>query len=469
MKKLFFIILIFATVLSKAQSLFTGIWQGTMISDDIEFFTVFVIEKNEGGELGGLMQMPQQMIIGFKNFTIETREDSLWIKIPAFRAQYSAKLQNDTMYGLWYQSGEELALNLGKTPENEAFQIRRPQTPVEPYPYYCEDVKFYNKKAKIWLAGTLTLPDTLQEWPVVVLVSGSGPQDRNEELLEHKPFLLIADYFTRNGIGVLRYDDRGVKESEGDFSAATTYDFASDAESAIDFLISRKFVNKNQIGLAGHSEGGMIAIMEGSNKKLAFSISMAGVGIPCDELLVLQNDLILKGYGKSEQMREDMAKMNAALYDLVQTEKDATELRKKIDALIDETKAGLTEEQITEYGLTDLYTYTIMAQLNTPWFRSFIAFDPSKYLKKIKINFLAINGSSDVQVPAEVNINAMKNAITPKKGQIVDYKIFENLNHLFQKSESGMTTEYALIEETIDPEVLEYMVGWIKKVLETGK
>jgi hypothetical protein len=327
-------------------------------------------------------------------------------------------------------------------------------------------VKFYNKKAKIWLAGTLTLPDTLQEWPVVVLVSGSGPQDRNEELLEHKPFLVIADHFTRNGIGVLRYDDRGVKESEGDFSAATTYDFASDAEAAIDFLTKKKFVNKNQIGLAGHSEGGMIAIMEGSNKKLAFSISMAGVGIPCDELLVLQNDLILKGYGKSEEMRNDMAKLNAAIYDLVQTEKEATELRKKIDALIDETKTGLTDEQITEYGLTDLYTYTIMAQLNTPWFRSFIAFDPSKYLKKIKINFLAINGSSDVQVPAEVNINAMKSLIQPKKGQIVDFKIFDNLNHLFQYSESGMTTEYAMIEETIDPEVLEYMVEWIMKVLD---
>jgi hypothetical protein len=161
-----------------------------------------------------------------------------------------------------------------------------------------------------------------------------------------------------------------------------------------------------------------------------------------------------------------MAKLNAAIYDLVQTEKEATELRKKIDALIDETKTGLTDEQITEYGLTDLYTYTIMAQLNTPWFRSFIAFDPSKYLKKIKINFLAINGSSDVQVPAEVNINAMKSLIQPKKGQIVDFKIFDNLNHLFQYSESGMTTEYAMIEETIDPEVLEYMVEWIMKVLD---
>jgi len=466
MKKLFFIVLLFGGVLCNAQNPYTGIWQGTMSSEGIEFFTVFSIEETEDGDLTGLMHMPQQMIINFESLTFETREDSIWIKIPAFRAQYSALVNKDTMYGLWYQMGEEITLNLGLTPETEAFQIRRPQTPTEPFPYYSKDVKFYNKKAKIWLAGTLTLPDTLQDWPVVVLVTGSGPQDRNESLLEHKPFLVIADYFTRNGIGVLRYDDRGVADSEGDFSSATTYDFASDAEAAIDFLTKKKFVSKDQIGLAGHSEGGMIAIMEGSNKKLAFSISMAGVGIPCDELLVLQNDLILKGYGKSEEMRKDMAEMNAALYELVQEEKDATELRKKIEVLIEETKAGLTEEQIIEYGLTDMYAYTIMSQVNTTWFRAFIAFDPGEYLKKIKVNFLAINGSSDVQVPAEVNINAMKSLIQPKKGQIVDFKIFDNLNHLFQYSESGMTTEYAMIEETIDPEVLEYMVGWIKKVLE---
>lgn len=466
MKNFLFIMLLYFVISGKAQNSFPGVWQGILSAEGVEFFTSLSLNADQNGKLTAVLNMPQQMILDFKNITLKHTNDSIWLNFAAFRAKYSAALINDTLHGFWFQSGKEIKLNLGRTPEDEAFSIRRPQTPQEPFPYYSENVKFYNKKAKLWLAGTLTLPDTLKNWPVVVLVSGSGPQDRDESLLEHKPFLVIADYFTRHGIGVLRYDDRGVKESEGDFASATTYDFASDAEAAIDYLTKRKFIHKKQIGLAGHSEGGLIAILLGNNKKLAFTISMAGVGIPCDELLVLQNDKILQGYGKSDSMRNVMAKMNSALYNLIKLEDDAIELRKKIENLIMETMTGLSDEQIDEYGLTETYVFTVLAQLNTPWFKSFLSIDPTKYLKNLKINFLAINGSKDVQVPADVNINAMKSLIQPKKEQIVDFKVFDGLNHLFQKCETGMTSEYAMIEETIDPEVLEYMVGWIKKVLD---
>ncbi|MBN2727731.1 MAG: prolyl oligopeptidase family serine peptidase [Bacteroidales bacterium] len=466
MKKAFLLFLLCASLITKAQNSFTGTWQGYFSVEGIQFLMILNIEEDENDKISATMHIPQQMLLNYDVLKISTEDDSLWMKAAGLRADYAAILDRDSLRGTWTQMGVNYVINLGLTPEDEAFSIRRPQTPQEPYTYYCEDVKFYNKKAKIWLAGTLTLPDTTHNWPVVVLVSGSGPQDRNEELLEHKPFLVIADYFTRNGIGVLRYDDRGIGKSEGKFADATTIDLASDAESAIDFLSKKEFVNKDQIGLAGHSEGGIIAMMLGSNKKLLFAISMAGVGVPCDQLLVMQQDKMYEGYGGSEEMREVMWNFNSRMYNIVQTEKDPVAIRTGIETILAETTERLTEEEIKEYGLSDNYIIAILSQISNPWFKTFVTLKPAKYIEKIKIHFLAINGSTDRQVPAEENIEAIKIHIKQKKGQIVDYKIFDGLNHLFQNSKSGMPTEYAMIDETINEEVLEYMMKWIKKVLE---
>jgi len=470
MKKIFIIVtLLFVTQVINAQSPFAGIWQGTLDEDKFDFLVVFRISE-DGSKLKGTMDIPQQLIVDYKSIKLKSENDSLTVDLAAFRASYKAIRKNDSLYGTWYQSGQETPLNMALTPEDKAFRMNRPQSPQPPYPYICKDVTFINNKAKIKLAGTLTLPDTTNVWPVVVLVSGSGPQDRNEELLKHQPFLIIADYFTRNGIAVLRYDDRGVGKSEGKFNEATTADLSSDAGSAVSFLKTLPYIDKKAIGMLGHSEGGVIVLMQASqNKSLRFVISMAGVSIPCLQLLVMQNDKIMEGYGAEEDIRDFFWNFNTALYNLVLTETNNDTLRSKSVKLFEESAATLSDEQKKEYGLTDTYVNAMLMQLTTPWFKYFLSIIPSNYIKKIRTNVLAINGSKDVQVPADANIEAFNTYFVQQPGIYKETHVFPGLNHVFQPCTTGMTSEYAMIETTIDPQVLEYMTAWIKKVLAAGK
>ncbi|KAF5031952.1 X-Pro dipeptidyl-peptidase [anaerobic digester metagenome] len=470
MKKIFIIVsLLFVSMVMNAQSPFAGIWQGTLDEDKFDFLVVFRISE-DGSKLKGTMDIPQQLIVDYKSIKIKGENDSLTVDLAAFKATYKAVRKSDSLLGIWYQSGQETPLNMALTTEDKAFRMNRPQTPQPPYPYICKDVTFVNKKAKIKLAGTLTIPDTTNVWPVVVLVSGSGPQDRNEELLKHQPFLIIADYFTRNGIAVLRYDDRGVGKSEGKFNEATTADLSSDAGSAVSFLKTLPYIDKKAIGMLGHSEGGVIVLMQASqNKSLRFVISMAGVSIPCLQLLVMQNDKIMEGYGAEEDIRDFFWNFNTALYNLVLTETNNDTLRSKSVKLFEESAATLSDEQKKEYGLTDTYVNAMLMQLTTPWFKYFLSIIPSNYIKKIRTNVLAINGSKDVQVPADANIEAFNTYFVQQPGIYKETHVFPGLNHVFQPCTTGMTSEYAMIETTIDPQVLEYMTAWIKKVLAAGK
>lgn len=465
MKKALCIVFILAGFASlQAQNSFTGIWQGNFISDSRDLLMVLRISDSDG-KLKASLDMPQLLLVDFKSVKITTENDSVWLDVPAFKAKYSAARIDDSLRGIWLQQGEETPIVLGLTPEDKAFRMFRPQTPQPPFPYISKEVTFRNSKAKINLAGTLTIPDTTGKWPVVVLVSGSGAQDRNEELLKHQPFLVIADYLTRNGIAVLRYDDRGVGQSEGTFATATTFDFNNDAGAAVTYLTKLDFIDAKAIGIIGHSEGGIIAMMQASqNKKLRFAISLAGVTIPCSQLLVMQQDKMFEGSGKSEDMRELWWNFSTQYYDLLQSSATAEELRAQTLELLKTTTADLTEEQCKEYGFSEANINALLMQSGSAWFKTFVTIIPSKYVSKIRCNFLALNGSSDVQVPAEANIEGFNSYIVRKPGLILDSHIFPGLNHLFQPCKTGMPGEYAMIETTIDPVVLQYMVDWIKKV-----
>ena len=470
MKKIFIIIcLSIISAFSIAQSDYSGIWQGAIENGKSKILIVFRISEEES-KLKASIDIPEQMVLDYKNIKANVKDDSLIINLAAFKASYKAIRINDSLEGIWYQSGMELPLNMELTPEDKAFSVKRPQTPEPPFPYICKEVTFYNKKAKIKLAGTLTIPDTTKQWPVVVLVSGSGPQDRNEEIAKHKPFLVIADYFTRNGIAVLRYDDRGVGKSEGVFGNATTIYFCNDAEAAVSFLAKLPYIDKNSIGIVGHSEGGIIALMQASkNKSLRFVISMAGVSIPCLQLLVMQNDKIMEGMGVEEDVRDFFWNYYTAFYNLLLVEKSSDSLKNKAIRLFDESIKVLSDEQQTEYHLNHNFVTSLLMEASSPWFKYFISIIPSNYISKIKINVLAINGAKDVQVPAEANIEAFNTYINPQRGIYKESHIFPGLNHLFQPCNTGMTSEYAMIETTIDPHVLYYMTEWIKKVTSVPK
>ena len=294
-----FLFTTFLSLTAFAQDI-TGTWDGILKVQGTQLRLVFNISKTNTG-FTSTMDSPDQKATGIPITTTTFENNTLKLAIPMASISYEGVLGNDrNIVGTFKQGALTVPLNLTKgVVEKE--KIVRPQEPTKPYPYYSEDITFENSKAGITLAGTLTLPSKEGNFPVVVLISGSGPQNRDEELLGHKPFLVLSDYLTKNGIAVLRYDDRGIAESKGNFRTATTADFAEDAAAAVTYLQTRKEINSKKIGLMGHSEGGVIAPMVAStNKAVAFIVLLAGTGIPGDALLLLQKALIERSEGATE-------------------------------------------------------------------------------------------------------------------------------------------------------------------------
>ncbi|MBP1611020.1 MAG: hypothetical protein H6Q04_3255 [Acidobacteria bacterium] len=326
---------------------------------------------------------------------------------------------------------------------------RRPQVPTKPYPYREEEVIYENKTAGINLAATLTIPNGKGPFPAVVLITGSGRQDRDESVIDidHKPFLVLADYLTRKGIIVLRTDDRGVGTSEGDFDAATAADFATDAEAGLAFLKNRPQVDSRKIGLLGHSTGGMVAPMAAAhNPSAAFVVMMAGVGLPGGELIVEQARILAEARGMSREEVEKMAATNHEMLAIIKREKNKAalemELRKKL--------SGMVSEQLIK-------------QADSPFFRHLIEYDPATALRKVRCPVLAINGDKDVQVPCRQNLQAIRAALEAGGNRNFEIMELPGLNHLFQNAKTGLPTEYGDIQETMSPVALEKIASWILK------
>ena len=340
--------------------------------------------------------------------------------------------------------------------------LHRPKN-LSPVPYYTEEVTFTNKRDGVTLAGTLTLPDKKGKYPVVVLISGSGQQDRDEEIKGHKPFLVIADHLARNGIGVLRYDDRGTAHSTGDFSKATTLDLSYDAEAALEYLMGRNEVNKGKIGLMGHSEGGIIAPMVASrNKNVAFIILLAGTGVRGDKLLLMQQKALAIASGIPEEAILENEKLNAPLFHEIVNSTDTVNLRANLMRTLhsalnenDELKKNLTPEQLSEM------VKETVNRVMSPWAHFFIKHDPYPVLKKVKCPTLALNGTNDLQVPAKQNLAAIRQAFTESGNKKLTVIELEGLNHLFQESETGLPNEYGVIEETFSPKALDAIMRFI--------
>ena len=354
--------------------------------------------------------------------------------------------EKNKIIGKFSQRGIITPLNLQRDP----IKTNRPQEPEKPYPYNSEDVTFYNKKDKITLAGTLTTPADKKNFPTVILISGSGPQNRDEEIANHKPFLVISDYLTRNGIAVLRYDDRGVGESEGDFSTATTKDFSEDTEAAIEFLKTKKGINKNKIGLIGHSEGGIIAPMVATNSDdIGYLILLAGQTLEGDELLLLQKRLIEHKKGVNQIEINSSQEIFKGAYDLIKSfDGNDKELKEKLKEYFNEkTNNMIPKDQLTN----------IVKSLTSSWMKFYAKYDPAPTLEKIKIPVLALYGKNDLQVPAIENSKVFEE-VDNKNIEIVQ---LDNLNHLFQESKTGLPGEYSSIEQTISPKVLDIISKWI--------
>jgi pimeloyl-ACP methyl ester carboxylesterase len=395
--------------------------------------------------------------IPFTSTTVEG--SSLSLKADNIGASYDGVLTDEVISGVWKQSGSEYELVLSRD-KGERTGPNRPQEPEKPYPYREEEISFTNSNAQIELAGTLTMPQDGRNFPAVILISGSGPQDRDETFMTHKPFLVLADHLTRNGIAVLRFDDRGFGESEGDHATATSMDFASDVEAAVQYLQTRTEINGEQIGLAGHSEGGLIApITASQNEEVAFMILLAGPGF--------------NGLEIQKQQVESFGPMMGLTHEQISVEKENLE---EIAQLVrsyeigDELSAVLTDyfeeklgdaEQVQGLSRSEFIQRQI-TQLNRPWYKYFINHEPSSYLKQIRVPIFAINGEKDIQVTAN-NLAAIEQAVMDK--DLITVREYPGMNHLFQECNSCLMSEYAQIEETISPVVLQDISVWIHSTL----
>lgn len=457
MKRVFVLIGLMLLCLGLAAYDLTGQWNGMLDIYGSKLRLVVHIAETDSG-LVATLDSPDQGAFEIPADRISFNEGELEIVMEALKASIKGTLEGDVINATFRQAWMELPLELTRE-EIAAPVINRPQHPEEPFPYVSKDVYFSNEAADITLAGTFTLPSEEGVFPAVVLVTGSGGQDRNEELMGHKPFLVLSDHLTRAGIAVLRYDDRGIAESEGDFHSATTYDLATDALSAVNWLKSQPQVGK--IGIIGHSEGGIIAPIAASRSEdVDFIVLLAGTGIPSDELLIKQSELIMRAMGTPEDQISQTKAFNRKIYDMILTTMDEDEIRARLDLLVEEAMADTTISIVQDMTAAEVKE-SMASQLIGPWMLTFMRLDPRVYLEQVKVPVLALNGSRDLQVPALENLDGIAKALL--KGGNTRFRIIEyyGLNHLFQFSETGSPSEYGSIEETFNPVVMKDIAEWV--------
>lgn len=453
-------------VAADAQTAFTGIWEGKM-NVGVELRVYFQISQDSSKNFIATMEVPDQGLKNIKASTLQFKGDSVYLEISQFQAKYAGKMINDSFISGVLQQGPPLPLNLRRV--QGIAEIKRAQTPVPPFPYNSEDLVYYNRDKSIAYGATITIPKGKGPFPAVLLLTGSGQQNRDEEIMGHKPFAVIADHLTRNGFIVLRVDDRGMGKTTGDVMSATTRDFANDAIVSLDYLKSRKEVNKSKLGLIGHSEGGMIAQMIGAERNdIDFIVMIAAPGEPTLKVMHDQNEAVLRKMGMGKAYVDAYLVLYDNILKAVLSSTSAT-AKDSVRAVVDKWMAGTPANiVIATTGIRDEASKTnfinqFAGQVGSPWFRYFLSYVPQVYLKKITAKVLAVNGSQDVQVLAASNLKAIETALQSGKVKVYDVVELKGLNHLFQECKTCSTMEYGQLQQTISPAFLDAITGWMKK------
>lgn len=434
-----------------ATSAIDGTWLGSLDTGAIKLRIVFKILSTADG-LTAQMQSPDQSPVWLTATSVTRNADALTITLKGLGIAYEGKIAADSsaIDGTFTQMGNPLPLALKKVNSQSELELNRPQNPVKPYPYREEEVAY--KSAGNTLAATLTLPSGKSPFPAVLLIVGSGPHDRDESLLGHKPFLVLSDYLTRHGIAVLRADKRGVAKSTGDYAKATTVDFAADAEAGVAYLKTRTEVDPRRIGLLGHSEGAIVAPMAAvADPGIAFIVMLAGSAVPGDQIIVEQSRLIAMAAGASQQKAAEDAEKERETLTLIETEKDPAALERLLGA------------KLAAEGMPDAAIAAQIKAATSPWFRFFLTYDPAAALRKLKTPVLALSGSLDLQVPPAQNLPPLRKALADAGNQHAEVDELPGLNHLFQNAKTGSPSEYGQIEETISPAALDKIASWILK------
>jgi uncharacterized protein len=432
-----------------------GVWEGMLTRGETELAFTLNVETGEDGTQVTLDSVTQAAY-GIPVTDFARDGEMIGFRVPAANVTYRGRLSadGDAMSGQWTRPGfPDAEVGFQRTAA-VVTGPNRPQEPTGPFPYTVETVRFDNSEAEgVTLAGTLTIPAGDGPFPAAILISGSGPQDRDETVWTHRPFAVLADHLTRNGIAILRYDDRGFAESTGDFAASTSLDFASDTEAALAWLEARPEIDTSAIGLIGHSEGGLIApIVAADNDAVAFLVLLAGPGTTGEQIILDQSLAAARAGGRSEEELDVLARLIPQITGTVSAAADEEAARSALNALF-------TDETLALLGAAPAQRELLVSQNVRAWQRTFLQHDPADYLSRLDQPVLALNGSLDLQVIPGANLAGLEAGLAGNAD--VTVLELEGLNHMFQTAQTGMIAEYAEIEETFAPHALDLISDWI--------
>jgi len=431
----------------------TGTWQDTLSVQGMQLRLVFHIQE-KGDSLTATMDSPDQGARGIPTSGLRVTDDSLTIEVASIAGQFDGRIQaNGTQIeGAWSQGGRSFPITLEQVSEDaEVESPERPQEPEPPFPYTTTDITFRNVQDDVTLAGTLSIPEGEGPHPGVVLVSGSGPQNRDAEVMGHKLFLVLADYLTRQGIAVLRFDERGVGESTGSRDSLTTETIARDAESAVDLLANRPEVDRDRIGVYGHSEGGWIAPMVGNRyDEVDFLVLVAPAGVPGSEIVVEQTVRMAEAQGADPAALDSIRSFRSRLMEAITPEADSATIARRLQRIVQNAGGSSSTAQSLVQGYT------------SPWFRYFATYDPAPMYRNVDVPVLALFGSKDLQVPPAQNLEPVRSALQASDSPDVTVKELGGLNHLMQPADTGLPGEYRQIETTMAPEAMEAIAEWVR-------
>ena len=446
-------------------------WSGILNAGGQKIELRLHLKHNADNTYSASWDVPIQKAIGIPASKTSLSNNKLSVEIKMIGAGYEGTItdKGDKIEGTWNQSGMNFPLNFTPFQEGQAAAVAtKPQTPKPPFNYEVNEFTYQGQDTKLTYGATITYPKDNTKHPLVILITGSGKQDRDESIFDHKPFAVLADYLTRKGFVVMRVDDRGAGKSTGNFNNSTTADFALDVEEHINYAKKLSMVDSNKIGLLGHSEGGLIAPMVAArNSSVAFIILMAGPAIPIIDLMALQNEKVLKSVGIAPAAIEAYLPLYRQIMKSVIAAKDKQDaieqantltkdwFQKTDKAFVKGTTNISTEADINHYA-------TSMAEtLSTPWWKFFASYDPQPTLLKLQCPVLALNGTADIQVPANENLTAMESIFKKSGNSRVSIQIMEGMNHLFQKCTACTVAEYGQLETTMEPAVLELLGKWL--------
>ena len=450
----------------RRQQGFEGVWWGTLQAGAQRLRVVFRLQRDADGQLRGTIDSLDQAATGIPISEITVEGNTIRVRSDAVQGEFVGALSEDgkQIVGTWKQGGQELPLTLTR---GEPPTPKRPQEPKPPFPYRTEEVRIPHLKERFELAGTLTIPEGKPPFPAIVFFTGSGAQNRDQEVFGHKPFLVLADYLTRAGYATLRMDDRGVGGSGGDMRTATTLDFADDALAGVRYLQKRKEIDRKRIGLLGHSEGALVCAIAAAKapREVAFLIMLAGTGVPGEQILYRQAELMSRKAGLAEPLIERNRALQQRVFEILKRERDDAKAQDAIyEAMLQSLGAGANLPENQKAALR-----AQAANYISPWFRAFITLDPAPYLRKVRCPVLALNGELDLQVDPEQNLPAIERALREGGNKRITIRRLPNLNHLFQKARTGLITEYTEIEETFNPNALEAIRKWLDETVRGKK